>query len=59
MYAGRFVETGTARQVVRRAMHPYTQGLLSSACRQDEIPMFTVDTGAMARCVRVVEPVRV
>jgi peptide/nickel transport system ATP-binding protein len=30
MYAGRFVETGTARQVMRHAMHPYTQGLLSS-----------------------------
>ncbi|MEA2726053.1 MAG: peptide/nickel transport system ATP-binding protein, partial [Acetobacteraceae bacterium] len=30
MYAGRFVETGTAREVMRRARHPYTQGLLSS-----------------------------
>src|SRR3984957_10764479 len=30
MYAGRFVETGTARDVMRDAMHPYTQGLLSS-----------------------------
>jgi peptide/nickel transport system ATP-binding protein len=30
MYAGRFVETGTTRQVMREAMHPYTQGLLSS-----------------------------
>ena len=30
MYAGRFVETGTARQVMRSPMHPYTQGLLSS-----------------------------
>ena len=30
MYAGRFVETGTASQVMRGAMHPYTQGLMSS-----------------------------
>jgi peptide/nickel transport system ATP-binding protein len=30
MYAGRFVETGTTRQVMRQAMHPYTKGLLSS-----------------------------
>ena len=30
MYAGRFVETGTTRQVMRNAMHPYTQGLLAS-----------------------------
>ncbi|HYZ24946.1 MAG TPA: ABC transporter ATP-binding protein [Rhodopila sp.] len=30
MYAGRFVETGTTRQVMRSPMHPYTQGLLAS-----------------------------
>ena len=30
MYAGRFVETGTAREVMRQARHPYTLGLLSS-----------------------------
>jgi peptide/nickel transport system ATP-binding protein len=30
MYAGRFVETGTTRQVMREPLHPYTQGLLSS-----------------------------
>jgi peptide/nickel transport system ATP-binding protein len=30
MYAGRFVETGTTREVMRHPMHPYTQGLLSS-----------------------------
>lgn len=30
MYAGRFVETGTTRQVMRRPMHPYTKGLLAS-----------------------------
>jgi peptide/nickel transport system ATP-binding protein len=30
MYAGRFVETGTSRQVMRSPLHPYTQGLLAS-----------------------------
>ncbi|HEY0181773.1 MAG TPA: ABC transporter ATP-binding protein [Rhodopila sp.] len=30
MYAGRFIETGTTRQVMRSPLHPYTQGLLSS-----------------------------
>jgi peptide/nickel transport system ATP-binding protein len=30
MYAGRFVETGTARDVIRHAAHPYTQGLLTA-----------------------------
>ncbi|HQT76693.1 MAG TPA: ABC transporter ATP-binding protein [Rhodopila sp.] len=30
MYAGRFVETGTTRHVMRSALHPYTQGLLAS-----------------------------
>jgi peptide/nickel transport system ATP-binding protein len=30
MYAGQFVETGTARDVIRHAAHPYTQGLLAA-----------------------------
>jgi peptide/nickel transport system ATP-binding protein len=30
MYAGRFVETGTAREIIRAPRHPYTQGLLAS-----------------------------
>ncbi len=30
MYGGRFVETGTAREVMRNPQHPYTQGLLAS-----------------------------
>lgn len=30
MYAGRFIETGTTRQIMKHPMHPYTQGLLSS-----------------------------
>ncbi len=30
MYAGRFVEEGSAEQIFREPMHPYTQGLLRS-----------------------------
>jgi peptide/nickel transport system ATP-binding protein len=34
-YAGRIVETGTAREVLRAARHPYTVGLLASRPRLD------------------------
>ncbi len=96
MYAGRFVESGTSREIIRSPQHPYTQGLLSStvhggmrgtklvtipgtppnlaelppgcafaprcrytteACRSSDIPVTITETGAMARCVRVAEPV--
>jgi len=30
MYAGRFVETGSVRDVLKRRAHPYTQGLLEA-----------------------------
>src|SRR3546814_6097603 len=30
MYAGRIVETGPTRDIVRAAQHPYTHGLISS-----------------------------
>ena len=30
MYAGRFVETATTREIMRTPCHPYTQGLLNS-----------------------------
>jgi peptide/nickel transport system ATP-binding protein len=30
MYAGRFVETATAREIMRAPRHPYTRGLLAS-----------------------------
>ena len=30
MYAGRFVETGPVRDIIRAPQHPYTQGLLAS-----------------------------
>jgi len=35
MYAGTFVETGSARQVFARPRHPYTLGLLGSVPRLD------------------------
>lgn len=30
MYAGEFVETGSVRQIIREAKHPYTKGLLAA-----------------------------
>ena len=30
MYGGRFVEAGTAREIIRTPCHPYTEGLLAS-----------------------------
>jgi oligopeptide transport system ATP-binding protein len=37
MYAGRAVETGTVREVLREPQHPYTRGLL------DSVPSLTAD----------------
>ncbi|MFO1349678.1 MAG: ABC transporter ATP-binding protein [Gammaproteobacteria bacterium] len=37
MYAGRIVETGAARDVFHHPLHPYTEGLLRSTPRLDEI----------------------
>jgi peptide/nickel transport system ATP-binding protein len=34
MYAGRIVETGSCRDVIRAAAHPYTRGLLASRADQ-------------------------
>jgi peptide/nickel transport system ATP-binding protein len=34
MYAGRIVETGSCRAVIRAAAHPYTKGLLASRADQ-------------------------
>jgi len=36
MYAGRFVETGTARDVLKRPAHPYTEGLLAANLERAE-----------------------
>ena len=98
MYGGRFIESGTAREIIRSPKHPYTEGLLASTvhgamrgmklqtipgtppnlaelppgcafaarcryatdiCRIGGIPVTTFNSGAMARCVRVAEPVTV
>jgi oligopeptide transport system ATP-binding protein len=37
MYAGRLVETGTARDIYRRPLHPYTVGLMASVPRLDKV----------------------
>lgn len=41
MYAGRFVETGVVRDIVRNPVHPYTRGLLAANVRpgQSERPV--------------------
>ena len=39
MYAGRFVETGTLADIVRRPRHPYTEGLMGSTVH--EVPKGT------------------
>ena len=36
MYAGKIVEQGTTREILRMPRHPYTQGLLNS--RPDRFP---------------------
>jgi peptide/nickel transport system ATP-binding protein len=38
MYAGRIVETGSCRAVIRTAAHPYTRGLLASRAGQSFAP---------------------
>jgi peptide/nickel transport system ATP-binding protein len=43
MYAGRFVETGTAAEIVRRPRHPYTEGLLASTVHS-AVPGARLDT---------------
>jgi len=36
MYAGRFVETGSARDIIGNAVHPYTRGLLAANLHRAE-----------------------
>jgi len=38
MYAGYLVERGSAKDIFKRPLHPYTQGLLSSIPRLDQKP---------------------
>ena len=50
MYAGRIVETGPVRDVVKEPKHPYTQGLMRSIPRiRDEIERLTQIEGTMPR----------
>jgi oligopeptide transport system ATP-binding protein len=44
MYAGRIVETGTAREIFYDSQHPYTRGLLNSMPRLDEERADTLET---------------
>lgn len=37
MYAGKIIETGSAREIYHNSKHPYTLGLLSSVPRLDEV----------------------
>ncbi|MFQ5623512.1 MAG: ABC transporter ATP-binding protein [Paracoccaceae bacterium] len=37
MYLGRLVETGSVRQVIRKAGHPYTRGLLNALPKLDDL----------------------
>jgi len=55
MYAGRLVETGPTRAVIRSPRHPYTQGLLASTVRGatrgqilEAIPGLPPDLGELA-----------
>jgi peptide/nickel transport system ATP-binding protein len=54
MYAGRIVETGSVRDIIRNPRHPYTQGLLASRAhdamsgsRLDAIPGAPPDLAAL------------
>jgi len=57
MYAGRFVETGSARLVMRERAHPYTEGLLAAnlhgavpGARLMTIPGATPNLAALPAC---------
>jgi peptide/nickel transport system ATP-binding protein len=70
MYAGRIVETGSVRDIIRNPRHPYTQGLLASrahdamaGARLDAIPGAPPDLAALPpgcsfapRCKHVAAP---
>lgn len=50
MYAGRIAEIGPVRDVVRRARHPYTEGLMGSIPKIGEtVGRLTQIDGAMPR----------
>ena len=43
MYAGKIIETGSAREIYHNPRHPYTLGLLNSVPRLDEARKVTLD----------------
>lgn len=54
MYAGRIVEVGSVQDVIKRARHPYTQGLMNAipVIRQD-VAQLTQIEGAMPRLTAI------
>ena len=53
MYAGRIVETGTLREVVKTPAHPYTRGLLASTVRGERRARLEAISGAPPRLDRL------
>jgi len=43
MYAGKFVEVGPVRDVFKRPIHPYTQGLLASVIHMESTRLSSID----------------
>ena len=43
MYAGKFAEVGGVRDVFKRPIHPYTQGLLASIIHMDSTKLSSID----------------
>ena len=43
MYAGKFVEVGGVRDVFKRPIHPYTQGLLASVIHMESTKLSSID----------------
>ena len=56
MYAGKVMEYGSARQIFKEAMHPYTQGLLASIPRLDK-DLDGAVPGQDAKGMQVLRPV--
>jgi peptide/nickel transport system ATP-binding protein len=54
MYAGRIAEVGPVRQVVKKARHPYTQGLMGSIPNiGHDVDSLTQIKGAMPRLTEI------
>jgi peptide/nickel transport system ATP-binding protein len=54
MYAGRIVEIGAVREVVKSPLHPYTVGLMGSIPKPDiDTPRLTQIPGTMPRLTAI------